>query len=139
GGQLDLRGPNSRPRQTGEATPPSLCPKTNLALPLTPSLPEYPLRLSPYSTSASRFAGSLPLSHICIRRKTLSDSHLQIGIEFQPWGSLPRPSASCLVWNRSAPFGAAPQPSIPTALPNPTRPGIAPDPRRSLTVDNNVI
>ena len=31
------------------------------------------------------------------RRKTLSGSHLQIGIEFQPWGSLARPSASCLV------------------------------------------
>jgi hypothetical protein len=60
------------------------------------------------------------------RRKTLSGSHLQIGIEFQPWGSLPRPSASGPVWNRSAPFGALDaQPSIPTMLPHPTRPGTA--------------
>src|ERR1035437_5537883 len=62
GGQLDLRGPNSRPRQTGKATPPSLCAKTNLALSLAPSLPENPLRLIPYSPSASRFAGSIRLS-----------------------------------------------------------------------------
>ena len=75
-----------------------------------------------------------------IRRKTLSGSHLQIGIEFQPWGSLLRPSASCPVWSRSAPFGAPDsQHSIPTTLAHPTRPGTAPDPHRSLTVDNNVI
>src|ERR1017187_9507839 len=70
GGQLDLRRPNSRPRQTGEATPPSLCAKTNLALSLAPSLPQYPLRLSPYSTSASRLAGSLRPA-----RTVISNSH----------------------------------------------------------------
>jgi hypothetical protein len=59
------------------------------------------------------------------------------GIEFQRWGSLPRPSASCPVWHRSAPFGAPDsQHSIPTTLAHPTRPGTAPDPHRSLPVDN---
>jgi hypothetical protein len=75
-----------------------------------------------------------------IRRKTLSGSHLQIGIEFQSWGSLPRPSASCPLWIRSTPFGAPDsQHSIPTTLAHPTHPGTAPDPHRSLTVDNIVI
>src|ERR1017187_5546079 len=75
-----------------------------------------------------------------IRRKTFSGSHLQIGIEFQPWDSLPRPSASCPVWIRSAPFGAPDsRHSIPTTLAHPSRPGTAPDPHRSVTVDNNVI
>jgi hypothetical protein len=74
------------------------------------------------------------------RRKTLSGRHLQIGIEFQRWGSLPRPSASCPVWNRSAPFGAPDsQYSIPTTLAHPARPGTAPDPHRRLPVDNLVI
>jgi hypothetical protein len=70
-----------------------------------------------------------------IRRKTLSGSHLQIGIEFQSCGSLPRPSASCPLSNRSAPFGTPDsQHSIPTTLAHPTRPGTAPDPHRILTV-----
>jgi hypothetical protein len=70
----------------------------------------------------------------------LSGGHLQIGIDFQPWGSLLRPSASCPVWNRSAPFGAPDsRHSIPTTLAHPTRPGTATDPHRILAVDNNVI
>jgi hypothetical protein len=70
----------------------------------------------------------------------LSGSHLQIGIEFQPWGSLSRPSASGPVGNRSAPFGAPDsRHAIPTTLAHPTRPGTAPDPHRSLPVDNYVI
>ena len=72
-----------------------------------------------------------------IWNKTLSGSHLQIGIAFQRWGSLPRPSASGPVWNRSAPFGAPDsRHAIPTTLAHPTRPGTAPDPHRSLPVDN---
>src|ERR1035438_10301937 len=70
----------------------------------------------------------------------LSGSHLQIGIEFQPWGSLPRPSASSPVWNRSAPFSAPDsQHSIPTTLAHPTRPGTVPAPHRPPTADNIVI
>ena len=41
------------------ATPTSLGAETDLARSLPPSLPEDPLRLIPYSTSASRFGGSI--------------------------------------------------------------------------------
>ena len=79
------------------------------------------------SGSSLRNRGTGPgLNGAHLRRKTLSGSHLPIGLEFQRWGSLPRPSASGPVWNRSAPFGAPDsQPAIPTTLTHLTRPGTA--------------
>jgi hypothetical protein len=122
--------PSSRERPPGHLTRfAALSPRANT----DPSPQPSPLRKGRAGNVGSSLANR-------IRRKTLSGSHLQIGIEFQSWGSLPRPSASCPLWSRSAPFGAPDsQHSIPTTLAHPTHPGTAPDPHRSLTVDNIVI